>query len=227
MKKKVLVAGVLMVLIGCGGGESGGGSGDKTDTKDVIEMVENPTGTLTQENVDDVVNEFITLYTSKREMPTVYGGFAPQTEYCRYGICCDVSGDKVVCDCPVSGSMITQPRPSESDDGYFVKFSYDNCVVNEEGCAIDGEGITWSSTATFMGGEVVYVFSGTLCGNPIEIYCFYDGEYLWYPVEVNGETFAVRGYYDNRDGEVWIKDSTREEYYCSIENDEIFCEGLD
>jgi len=220
MKKKVLLAGVLMVLVGCGGG--GGGGGANLDPKDVAEKAKHPTGTLTQENVDDVVNEFVELLTAEEGIPSVPGGLAPQTEYCYGDICCDVTENSVKCDCSVSGS-VSAHVPSGCTSDCTIEYSYNNCAFDEE-CAIDGDGAVWMSSLT--GGEMAYSFSGTVCGQPVDIAYYFDGTDMWYVVEVNEETFAVRGEYSNGYGWVYIKDSTGEEYHCTIVNDEVTCEGL-
>lgn len=107
-----------------------------------------------------------------------------------------------------------------------IDYSYDSCSFEEGGCVIDGDGSIWISSLSLYGGEMAFTFSGSVCGEPVDVSYYFDGKYFWYVVEVNGETFAVRGNYSNGYGEVYIKDSTGVEYYCTIENDVASCEGL-
>ncbi len=217
MKKKVLLTVGLIVLIGCGGG---GGGGIKTDPKDVAEIAKNPTGTLTQDNVDDVINEFLTLLNAEESIPSI-SGLSPQTEYCSGGICCDVSENSAKCDCPVSGNFSVK-IDSQCQNDCTMEYSYNNCAFDEE-CAVDGDGAIWMGS--LMGGEMAFTFSGLVCDVPVDVAYYFDGTDFWYVVEVNGETFAVKGYYSNGYGEITIKDS-KGEYYCIIENDVATCEGL-
>jgi len=226
MKKKVLLASVLMVVIGCGGG--GGGGGAKLDPEDVVKMVNSPTGTLTEENADDVVNEFIALLSAEENIPSTpfVGGFSPQEKICDEDtrMCCDVGKRSAKCSCPDGGGLYVSIDDPECENGCTIEYSYNNCSFSFDGyeCAIDGDGGMWM--ASMYGEEMAITFSGTVCGQPVDIACYFDGTDMWYVVEVNGETFAVTGDYSNGYGWVYIKDSTGKEYYCSIENDEIFCE---
>lgn len=219
--KKLVAAGVgaFFALAGCGGGDKGGAP----NPKNIAQEIANPTGTLTEDNVDDVINEFIALLEGEETIPST-PMFSPQEEYCYGDICCDVSGNSVTCDCPDGGSVKVKVDTGCEKD-CTVEFSYNDCTY--EDCAIDGSGAIWMAGSIYQPtGEMAYVFSGSVCGEPVEISYYFDGTDYWYLVEVEGKTFAVKGWYNDGDGKVWIKDSTGEEYYCQIVENAATCEGL-
>lgn len=224
--KEVAVAVAVFMVFGCGGG-GGGGAPNFTQLKN---NYQNPNGTLTQQNLNDVVAAFGEVLQKMEGIPVAGSppALSPQAEYCYGDVCCNVSENGGSCDCSENGSFSFKiGSDCKGGKTCTTSYSYGNCSMIE-GYTIDGKGYVWIDTST---GEMIFYFSGTVTYDNEEYaveYSYYvDGQNIWYLVEVDGEYFAVRGYYDPDTGygDIYIRDSSNE-YHCTIVNNEASCEGL-
>lgn len=145
MKKWIVRAGILMMLVGCG--DEGGLSPDA-----VKSSFNTPTGIVSEENASEIVDSALEFYFTNDLFVFVgIGGptLSPQQiggsyDWCEGGMCCSITSEHISCDCPEGGSITARIGDCESTstpipaDALSWDYSMSNCGA--ESCTVDGSG---------------------------------------------------------------------------------------
>lgn len=177
-------------LVGCGGG-----SDRPKSYEDIRNAVESPTGTVDATSVKAIGPEVEKIYgtTSSGAREDIASRSLAQSA--SYSYDCD-SGS-------ISGSA------SGDSSNLTVDYSYDNCCYGD--CCSNGEG-NWYYSDLSSGTIADFSYCGsfdltTTCGTDVSsvVYagCF-SGTGWTYAIEVNGESFAVTGNYNDGNGRLTI-----------------------
>ena len=217
----------LAIALACGG------SGKKGSYSELKSKLDNPTGDLGTNNVKEVA---AALAEEANSAPPAPGGTASSalstasSAVTQPSCTQDVQGQVVnyKCDCSNGGyfeySFDSTMYASSGECEMYVEY----VTCSEDGTTVDGYAYQYFSDCSGSGGDWCYSFSGTVDGEPAEVdYCFLAGE-LWYIVELGGEVFGVKGYYDPNTGNGdWYVAAVDGTWYCTSSAGSGQCQNLD
>lgn len=188
-----------LLLSGCGGGDDEGKKDRPKSYEAAREAIESPTGTVDATSAKAIGPEFEKLQNTSVNSPRDdWSAHPAQTVDISY-------------DCGDSGKVSTTSNGDQNN--LTISLQYDNCCQYE--CCINGSGEWYYANlnSTSTGDLLNFSYCGsydltTTCGLDVSSVVYAgcitaDG---WtYAIEVNGESFAVSGYYSAGSGSLTIR----------------------
>jgi hypothetical protein len=232
MKRLVIVGLMAVFALGCGS--------DSSSYSAIKNKLDHPTGDLSKDNVKTVAEAMVKAENQKSGIymgATTQGALTSALEDGEEAIKCEEPDGSnyhggtmnIHCTCSGGGSLVYTVDPSNyhANGSCSTSYTYNECKIDEG--VSDGTGYIYMENCSNAQGGICYEFHGKINSEAVNIEaCIDENGQMWYLVNVEGQSFTVRGTYDTEtgDGDWYVRDMDGV-WHCTAHNGSGSCQGPD